>query len=195
MKILGLDISTKTGYAVMDDGALIDYGLLKVNAVKDEHQEDFAMLERANLVTQKIMDIILTHDPDKIVVEQTNQGSFRGSQKQLEFLHCTFLTEIVARNLKNKVFYVDTSKWRSILKIRLSKDQKTHNKKVKNGAAKGKITPKHLVVIWANQKFGLKMLKKDHDICDAIALAQFGAEHTVPSTDHNYDLDKILTIK
>lgn len=196
MKILGLDVSTKTGYAVMDDGVLTEYGLLKTEAFDFNEAEDFLMLRRAEHASQKILNLINTHKPDYIFCEQTNAGKYRSSQKQLEFIHCKILTEIVRLNMISKFFYVDTSQWRSRLGVKLSKDQRKHNKNVKNKISKGKITPKHLVVLWVNEKFGLNLLKKDHDICDAIAIGVFGTEEkSASSSVLNYDLDNILKIK
>jgi Holliday junction resolvasome RuvABC endonuclease subunit len=192
MIIIGLDVSTKTGYAVMEDGKLIDYGLLKVEEPKIEELEDFVFLKRADMAVESITNLLDKYKPDLIFCEQTNAGKFRSSQKQLEFIHCKLLTEIRSKDWTKKFYYVDTSKWRSSLSIKLSKEQRLHNKKVKSGSARGKVTPKHLVVSWANKKFNLTLLKKDHDICDAIALCEFGhSEFKKPKT-YQYDLDKIL---
>jgi Holliday junction resolvasome RuvABC endonuclease subunit len=190
VKILGLDVSTKTGYAVMESDVLIEYGLLKSDAIVSDELEDFLMLKRAEIASNKILQLIEKHKPDFIFCEQTNAGKFRGSQKQLEFIHCKLLTEILNIKMSKKFFYVDTSKWRSKLGVKLSKEQKKHNKNVKIGTSKGKITPKHLVVSWVNEKFNLKMLKKDHDICDAIAICVFGKQAT--TSVQKYDLDNIL---
>lgn len=196
MKIIGLDVSTKTGYAVMDDGILLEYGLLKVETPDFNESEDFLMLRRAEAASSKILELIVKHKPDYIFCEQTNAGKYRASQKMLEFIHCKILTEIVRLNMTDKFLYVDTSKWRSKLGVKLSKDQRKHNKNVKIGTSKGKITPKHLVVSWVNEKFGLKLLKKDHDICDAIAISVFGTEEkTFNKNNPSYDLNDILKIK
>lgn len=194
MKILGLDVSTKTGYAVMEDGKLIEYGLLQTEEEDLELIQDFKFLKRAESAAGKIVDIILRHKPDYIFCEQTNAGQFRDSQKLLEFTHCKILTEIVKLGMSKIYFYVDTSAWRSTLGVKLNKEQRKHNKAVKDGTARGKITPKHLVVLWANAKYGLKLLKKDHDIGDGIAVAEYGTQKmSQPKAQYEYDLDKILT--
>lgn len=174
MVVIGLDISTKTGFAVIKDGKLVDFGLLQTKAVSEDMAEDFLLLKRANLAMNEITSKINLYKPDRIIIEQTNAGKFRASQKQLEFIHCQVLSSILSMGMEKITYYVDTSKWRSVLNIRLSKEQKHHNKKVKLGMSKGKITPKHLAVAWANNCFSLSLLKKDHDIADAIALAQYG---------------------
>ena len=180
---MGLDISTKTGYAVLEDGVLTKYGLLKAEDSDEYTLNDLNYLVRAELMANKIAFLILAENPDFIYVEQTNQGRFK-SQKLLEFIHCLFLKFVVHKSITTTTFYVDTSKWRSTLQIRLTKDQKKHNKLVKGKLARGKITPKHLVVTWANETYSQTFKKKDHDICDAIALCKFGElQSQVPKRD------------
>lgn len=173
MITLGLDISTKTGWAIVNDGRLVSHGLITAPNPKLENvAEDFNMVLRAHEVVAQILSKIAETRPDKIVIEQTNQGSFRSSQKQLEFLHCLLLW-LVDRDQWPRMKYVNTSEWRSNIGLALSKEQRDHNKNVKKKKAKGKITPKHLSVAWANKTYGLKLKLKDNDIADAIALASF----------------------
>jgi hypothetical protein len=135
---------------------------------------DFSLLCRARDMRNEIAKLVLNSEPDKIIIEQTNQGSFRTDQKQLEFIHCLTLDWIMATPWAPKTEYVDTSRWRSRLEIKLSKDQRKHNKAVKSKEARGKVTPKHLAVAWVNEKYKLELLKKDHDIADAVCLATYG---------------------
>lgn len=197
MKILGLDVSTKTGFAVLQDGVLVSSGLLKAEAVyQDKLAEDFSILQRAEDMSSKLLDLVKQNKPNFIFIEQTNSGRFRTSQKQLEFIHCLLLSKLNTLGCADVVRYVDTSKWRSSLQIRLTKSQREHNKNVKNKKARGKITPKHLAVAWANDTFGLSLKKKDNDIADAICLAVFGGNSVSCETvSVNYDIDNILLNK
>jgi Holliday junction resolvasome RuvABC endonuclease subunit len=196
MRILGLDVSTKTGFAVMDDGILTSKGLLTAHSdPTDDRIEDFSILDRARRSVDLIRDIITAYSPDMIFIEQTNAGKFRSSQKQLEFIHCLLLSAISTLNSKKDFVrntkYVDTSKWRSTLKIKLSAEQRQHNKKVKAKIMRGKITSKHLAVAWVNQNYNLSLKIKDNDIADAICVASFGFLHRdTPSI--KLDLDKVL---
>jgi len=174
MKVLGLDISSKTGYALIDDGFLKDKGLLKSPIVINVLGENFAILDRASKMADLIFNLIKNNKPDYIYIEQTNAGKFRTSQKLLEFTHCVLLQHIVKHNLQDRVRYVDTSKWRSKLSIKLTKEERKHNKSVKEKKARGKITTKHLSVKWANKTYNLNLKIKDNDIADAIAIATFG---------------------
>jgi Holliday junction resolvasome RuvABC endonuclease subunit len=186
VKILGLDISTKTGYAVIQDGVLIKCGLKQVPPLDIVNlAEDFSILHRAKSMADLIELIVTEHRPDQILIEQTNLGRNRTDQKKLEFIHCMVLDKLTDLGVAHVVSYVDTSQWRSLLQIKLSKEQRAHNKAVKGGEARGKVTPKHLAVAWANDKYKLTLLKKDHDIADAIALATLGHERlTQPVPAH-----------
>jgi Holliday junction resolvasome RuvABC endonuclease subunit len=174
MKILGLDVSTKTGYAIIQDGVLLSKGLIKEPHVTSSISEDVSILYRAINSAKRVCELILKEAPDTIVIEQTNAGRFRSSQKQLEFIHCLVLYTMEQEKYLERIVYVDTSQWRSALGIKLSKEQRINNKLVKAKVRRGKITPKHLAVMWANDKFDLALKVKDNDIADAIALSWFG---------------------
>lgn len=191
MVILGLDISTKTGFAILKDGKLIQKGLLKVAATNEYASLDINQLIRAEAVASGIAKVILASKPDLICVEQTNGGKNRSSQKQLEFIHCLFLQWAVRNEVAGRVQYVDTSRWRSTLKVTLSKEDRQHNKLVKQKLARGKITTKHIAVRWVNKEYGLNLILKDNDIADAICLASYGDKKT-NSVVANKSLDDAL---
>lgn len=175
MKVIGLDLSTKTGWAVIDNLELRDHGNI---IVKDKNDysvvPDYAQINRANSLALELKKIIQNHNPDMIIIEQTNAGSFRTSQKQLEFIHFAVLTMIESIGAAKCVKYVDTSQWRRGLSISLSKEQRIHNKQVKKKSARGKITWKHLSVAWANKTYNINLKLLHNDIADAIALASYG---------------------
>jgi hypothetical protein len=171
MIFLGLDLSTKTGYAILRDGQLVDFG--KINAKESsESVPEYAMIARAESVSAKVTEILQLHRPDLVCIEQTNLGRSRSTQKELEFIHYAVLS-CLKWGFKDRVIYVDTSAWRSVLKISLSKDQRKHNKAVNAGEIRGKITPKHLAVSYVNQKYSLQLLLKDNDEADAVCLAEY----------------------
>lgn len=191
MTILALDVSTHTGYAVITDGKLVDWGLIEVSSpgiwskdLKDRPlTPEYAYIGEGHLLGVHVVKLLKKHPVDLIYIEQTNQGRNRTTQKQLEFIHCILLEHLrlcegIDSDYPSKVRYVDTSAWRSGLNIKMSKDQRKHNKAVKDKKVRGKITPKHLVVAWVNDKFGLKLKLKDNNEADAIAMAQFGLEES-----------------
>lgn len=174
MKILGVDMSSKTGWSAFHDGKLTNYGLITTPAFTNS-LEDLRYYEMAEYQAESIGALILEHNPDYIIIEQTNMGRARGSQKLLEFCHCLFLQMIQWIGVQDKIVYVDTSQWRSALGIKLSPEQRIHNKLVKKKTVRGKITPKHLAVDFVNEKFNLGFKLKDNDICDSICLGLMGS--------------------
>lgn len=202
MKILGLDLSSKTGFAVISISgqgsvSLLDYGKIDTkNVIADSTLEEYNHIFRSRHIANKIYSIIERISPDLIVIEQTNLGKSRGSQKFLEFIHFAVLDAIevashaFGKDFNNKTVYVDTSAWRNTLGLKLSKDQRKKNKDlardkkaailagkkttVKRG--EGKITPKHLAVEYVNNRFNLGFKLKDNDMADAICLSVYGAQ-------------------
>ena len=177
MRVLGLDMSSKTGYAFLDNEKLSSYGLIQ--AFKDDSLydlvEDYKYMGAAKEIARDINNLFEdSGEPDFVCIEQTNKGRDRNSQKYLEFIHFAVLDLLKVRGMERRVRYIDTSFWRRALKISLSKEQRAHNKLVKQGKARGKITPKHLAVNWANSRYNLNLLLKDNDIADAIAVATCG---------------------
>lgn len=213
MKILGLDLSSSSGYAIIDEnGLLLDKGLLTADKIQTAKSvtEEYSFILGARNIAKKVRNVILKAGTvDYVIVEQTNLGKNRSSQKYLEFIHFAVLCELEDLGLEYKTYYCDTSKWRSGLEIKLSKEQRAHNKDlsekkkkakekgdiVKVGSGSGKITWKHLSVNWVNSMFSLGFKIKDNDIADAICLAYFG--HLKISQFQEYelielDLDKIF---
>ena len=186
MKVLGLDISTKTGWAVIVDGTLSEYGLIRCSERTPDPLlvPDYEYLDDALDLAMKVHCLVSKHNPNYIYIEQTNAGSFRSAQKQLEFLHCILLSQLRI-GWSNAVRYINTSEWRHTLNLNMTKDQKRHNahrRQDRSAAAEvvngnkitGVITKKHLAVWYVNQHFGLSLKMKDNDIADAICIGYSG---------------------
>lgn len=176
MKIVGLDMSTHCGWALISDEAgLLGHGLYETSDKPlNSLVEDYFYMARASSISYQVAGLVMQVQPDYIYIEQTNKGRARGSQKQLEFIHFAVLYELKKNNWHHKVRYIDTSDWRKILNIKMTKDDSKHNKRVKSGEIRGKITPKHLAVRWANEMYKQKLKLKDNDIADAMAVATCG---------------------
>jgi hypothetical protein len=191
-------MSTSCGWAVLDDNVIVEKGLINVkdDFTPDRSQgliEDFFFIEKADQVSNGIRNLICRYFPDFIYIEQTNSGSFRTSQKMLEFIHYSVLKMIREIDFETKVRYVDTSAWRGKHKIYMSKDDKKNNRSVSEGKKRGRITKKHLAVRWANENFNLALKLKDNDIAEALAIASYGhsneiKRHLTPKVD----LDQIF---
>lgn len=178
---MGLDVSTKTGIAVIDGGQLIYKDLIDVVFLPTELKiDDLNCLDRAQLMAERIMIWVRQYDPDFIYIEQTNLGNSRRDQKLLEFTHAMILLSL--GTYQKRTAYVNSSQWRSGLSLKFSKEDSKHNKNVKvkkeagirARAGEGKKTAKHLAVRWCNEKYSLQLKIKDNDIADAICLASYG---------------------
>jgi len=173
--VLGLDVSKHTGFAIMKDGNILSSGTFNVDCKKHTNiVNEYNYIEESIILANFVVKLIEDYNVNEIYIEQTNRGINRHSQKELEFLHYGILKRILDKNYSEKVNYVDTSAWRSLLKIRLNKEQKIHNKDVRNKKKRGKITTKHLVVNWVNETFKKELILKDNNEADAIALAYYG---------------------
>jgi hypothetical protein len=188
-KVLALDLSTNTGWAVIDASsgspAVVDKGNVtnKVKTVVGKYPYNY--IDNANIIADAVLVLAADHQPSAIVIEETNKGKSRYTQKTLEFIHFAVLSRLRAK-FGDQVFYVNTSNWRKSLNVQLSAADKKANQKLSRAKAKakkdgikldkkalgikGRITKKHLAVRVANSTFNLKLVQKDNDIAEAILL-------------------------
>jgi hypothetical protein len=186
MKVLALDVSTKTGWAVFEEGKLVRHGLIQnPQKIQEYGTYPWNYLYATEAMTQRLLELADNEKPDVIVVEETNGSRARYTQKVLEFLHCNLLIRL-STYFNGKVFYVNSSEWCKTIGMAMSKEDKKANHKLnveKSLAAsagrkmdkaklgiKGKITKKHLSVRWVNENYNLDFKIKDNDIADAICL-------------------------
>lgn len=187
-KILGLDLSSSTGYAIVTDKGLGAYGNISSSPKNPNHSDDLSYFYRSMEIGKAVARVILKESPDEIFIEQINLGRNRMSQKFLDFVHFAVLLQMPS-DYHNKVRYVDTSMWRTDLEVKLTKEQRLHNTEVAKkrrsakgkgqrfspGKGNGKIGWKHLSTDWANKKYSLELkVSAENDIADAIAVATFG---------------------
>lgn len=189
MRVLCIDLSLHCGYAVLDkdtgEAKLFKYGTIHYDgpSVKEFGNYPWSYMDVVKAHVQKIVSFTAITIPDVIVIEETNKGKNRYSQKMLEFLHHELL-----RNLHGiyKIIYLDTSHWRSVLGIWMSKEQKKVNAKInkakreggdvgaremkKSLGVKGKTNKKHIAIAHVNEHFNLNLRVKDNDAADAICL-------------------------
>jgi hypothetical protein len=196
--ILALDLSTKSGYAVLSQEVggpikLHFYGTFCAPPESTTKAYPFNFMDRAGLIAYQAWHTMLRiHSrlgltPDFFVIEETNIGRSRYSQKMLEFIHCAVLSRLSEDGLLADRFrYINTSDWRKLLGVILSAEQKKTNarlSKAKSAAKKagkkldkkalginGKINKKHVAINTVNQLFGLDFKPKDNDMADAICL-------------------------
>lgn len=196
MRILALDLSTHTGFAILEGEvgsipARIASGTIELNKVP---QEFGAYPHNYRLAARAMCDLIISKLPrlesfDVIVTEETNLARARYDQKLLEFIHFA-MGEIVSLSLKPYVYLNSDGAdgWRPTLNMRLNKDQRKNNAKVSKAkkladetgmsqhaakkllGVKGRVGKKHMAVAYANATYGLKLKQKDNNEADAIGL-------------------------
>lgn len=198
IRVLALDISSKTGWASMISGPdgieLEAAGQIPAIPEPEEGQYPASYVNWAYMCFEKIAELVDRHAPDVLVIEETVAGSKSVySQKILEFIH--FLVARMIRDTGIKCKYFLTGEWRSIVGCLMTKEEKERNKAVKlhnkkleeTGAVKktrardksgnviGKISKKHVNIRRANEIFGdfldKPLVKKDEDMADALLLA------------------------
>ncbi len=179
MRVLALDASTKCGWALFEDGKLIESGALRPvfvdnfnpnspEVTRDPHYP-YNTFYAAQAVTRLVRQLVWEKGQvDAFVVENTNKGKNRNTQRILEFIHYELLSFFEGCN--GLFHYMDTSEWRKIVGLWMSKDDKKNNREVSTGKKRGKITKKHLSVRMVNEKFNKSLKLKDNDEADAILL-------------------------
>lgn len=186
MKILSLDISSHTGWALfsIEDNALSldQYGILEV--IKPQCEYPRQMLLWSANAFHGIIGIIEEHEPDQIIIEETSKGSKNHlSQKFLEFVHFQVASYVV--KYKIPVRYFMTGEWRFLIGAKMTKEERERNKKIRQEKTKGntvvknddgkrigKISKKHVNVRLANEIFGLSLKIGENDKADAILMGQ-----------------------
>lgn len=198
MKILALDISTKTGWALLEGSmgaqpVVVSHGHACSGATVEKLSSDpypKNYIYTTNYVTGLIMVRYDQFLPDVVVIEETNKSKARYSQKLLEWLHLNTLNQIYRHAHQCPIVYINTSDWRAANGIYMGKEDKKNNSKVnkakrqgvskKDLGLKGKITRKHLAVRAVKDKFGIEFKQKENDVAEAILLGTayfLGAPH------------------
>lgn len=189
MLILGIDLSSKTGWSVakVDGGefSLLSYGLLKKSSETD-FEDGFPKnyLDWANHIFTLIKGKIDETKADIIVIEQTVAGSKNVfGQKLLEWTHKMLAEYLIEKNLKHHYFL--TGEWRVLVGCVMTKEEKKRNLAVRkqkkagikvakgdDGKRIGKIGKKHVNVRRANELCGLNLILAQEDQADAILLSR-----------------------
>lgn len=193
-KWISLDISTNTGFAIFNGSELDTYGLITVKV--PEYKSDikkfsdfpkaypYNFLEASLTMANQIKDLLAEEKIEYVVMEHTEKGKQRLSQRILEWFHFAIVKMLVDQSIPFS--YILVSDWRKEVKCYLScwPEYTAFNKQVK--AAKKIATPtktgrktaridgkrvskmdfKKLSIIIANKKYGLEIT--DDNIADAI---------------------------
>lgn len=186
MRVLALDVSSKTGFATYDEGRPVEWGTL----FPDKTTKDFGEYP-ANFVEWAIytVDRLMTEVVQKywtsettIVIEETNGNSKNCySQKSLEYLH--FWLNKRLKEIGAKVVYVRSGEWRKFVEAKLSKEEKSLNAKISrikmqtgkklakiDGKVVGRKGRKHVAIRRVEEEFGIELARKQEDVGDALLL-------------------------
>ena len=210
MRVLALDLSTHTGFAILEgemgtkpkrlvSGTIdLDKPLFAFGSYPHNYRKAAAHMARQIYATAIIDD---RAPPDAIVVEEINSGRSRYVQKMLENIHTAVLVHFDAVLPRTKIVYLNSDGadgWRTNIGLTMSKEQKKANAKLskakraasdsgtrldkKRLGIKGKVTKKHLAVIRANVDFGLGLKQKDNNEADALLLGLAFFNNATPCT-------------
>lgn len=192
MRILSLDLSTTaSGWAELEDGTLLEYGVIKPKLEKDQKKarypviQLYKMMSLANQILQKCRET----NYDYIIIEEINRGKNRLGQKTLDGLHWIVLEKLWGDRQEEKVIYFDSDGakgWRSKAGLGLqltaqdklvNTERRKLNKKLARKQQQPLITQKTLSIKFVNDYYGLSLTDKDNDIADAIGLGHFYIHH------------------
>ena len=201
-RYISLDISTNTGYAIFHDSNLIKYGCFtkKVSEYKADVKtyQDFPnsypnnFIEVADAITVMCLKLIRLNDIQMVIIEHSEKGKQRLSQRLLEWMHLTLIRELNRNQIPYK--YILVNDWRKVVKcyVKYWPDYQVWNKEVRKAKAKaiptkkgrkiakieGKrvshINQKKLSIIIANKEYDLDL--KNDNIADAINIGRAAKE-------------------
>ena len=194
MYILGLDVSTNTGYCILDcpdkgEPTILSRGALpKVTKPKNFYPKDFVDWAEKNASGITALEARVPSNGREIVVvlEETSKGSKNAmSQKILEWTHfllAKHFLESLELGRISRLRYMMTGEWRNKVGCVMTKEEKAQNKFVSKSSDKvvkdpttnkriGKVGKKHVNVRRANEIFSLNLKLKDNDQADAILLS------------------------
>lgn len=209
MKVLALDMSTKMGFAVLDGRVsdalpkLLTYGKSELpQSILAYGTYPFCYLSAALEIQSQVIQLVELHNPNVVVIEETNLGKSRYAQKALEFIHC-LVVQWLSTHFSGRTVYLSSSSWRQALSLGMNKDDKKNNSKIskmkneskkedgtldvkkfnelkKSSGIRGKVTKKHVALRYVQDVYGLNLKTKDNDQADAICLALAFFKNAVP---------------
>jgi len=145
---LAIDQAKTTGYAVFEDGGLIDYGIIELGRKTDKYENIlFSARDKiSGLIEQTKADVIVMED-----IQQQNQNV--STYKKLAMLMGVLLCLFQENNLTYDI--VPPTRWKSFCKIQGRKRQEQKDSTVK----------------FVKEYFGLDDVTED--MADAISLGWF----------------------
>lgn len=125
--ILSLDISTKTGWAVMDGAdVLTASGVVHMARRPADFDLPYPVnyAAAARSYATELLALLVDRSPSIVVVEETNPGHEVLSQRILEWIH---MAVVEALGPLVPVVYIRTGDWRRAVGLQLTRDQAKAN--------------------------------------------------------------------
>lgn len=183
MRVLALDISSKTGYALFEKDELKSFDTLFVDQkVKDFGPYPQNYIKFAEFITDGIYKkTVIPFDPEVVVIEETNASRQNYSQKTLEYIHFALNKKLGSEG--RKVAYIRDGQWKRLvgaiqnteerrLNQRIARLKKKTGKRLAkiDGKVIGKRTRKHYALRAFKEIFGIELQRKFEDAADAALL-------------------------
>jgi Holliday junction resolvasome RuvABC endonuclease subunit len=190
-RVLSLDLSTKTGYALIvssDKGAALEaYGQIKKIDCPEEEPYPGSYVTWAYKCYNEVEKVIEEYQPDILVIEEVTKSKNPFSQKILDWLHFLVAKYIQETGIRNVFF--QTGEWRREVGSYMNDAERKRNKEVREykkknktklaydikGKRIGMIGKKHVTIRLINDLFKdqLKtpLRRKDEDAADGISLS------------------------
>ena len=152
IRILAIDQAKSTGYAVFENGTLIEYGMIELGK-KNDIYENILFFAR-----EKISGLITKIKPDAVVIEDIQQQNQNvNTYKKLAMLMGTLLSLFQEINITYDV--VPPTRWKSFCKIKGKKRQEQ----------------KDNTVLFVKDKYNLNSVEEDE--ADSIALGFYAVSN------------------
>lgn len=170
MLLLGLDISSQcTGWALFDDLQLKSHGGIDINKYKNKDKTiDNHTLFNFGL---EIESLLFKLQPDEVAVENVYVGINSGVGIKLGMMSgiARFIAVREVGKQVQTIYPAEVNRYFKMKTFGLKSAQR-----------------KSLLVINVNKQFKLKLLKKEHDMADAIGLAAVAAKKTFKNLKKKY---------
>lgn len=134
MRILALDLSSKTGWALLEDQTVLCFGSVTAPKPAAKLRSPYDIVNQALRMGALVRALVNDHKPECIVTEQTNQAkkqNRREDQKLLEFIHFAVIQAVMPM----RMVYLDSRLWRKAVGITLTAEDSARNKAIKKKRA------------------------------------------------------------
>lgn len=151
MKVLGLDVATKTGFAIIDESGIINSGIIQLNP-------KVTYRERLKFLREQVLELLINYKPDIVALETVYAVKHKKKQnvKTVAVLNWMrgVVMESIPRNSELIDVYATTAR--------------------KDVIGSGRAT-KEDVFNWAVKEYELDdfVFSKHNDVTDAILLARW----------------------